>query len=31
MLGELLGITVWQPAEADGLAALPLGGPVPFR
>ena len=31
MLGELLGITVWQPAEADHLVALPLGGPVPFR
>jgi hypothetical protein len=29
MLGELLGITMWQPAEPDGLAAL--GGPVPFR
>jgi hypothetical protein len=26
MLGELLGITVWQPAEGDGLVALPPGG-----
>jgi hypothetical protein len=26
MLGELLGTTVWQPAEADGLGAMPLGG-----
>ena len=25
MLGELLGITVWQPAEAGGLGAMPLG------
>jgi hypothetical protein len=25
MLGELLGITVWPPAEADRLGALPLG------
>ncbi len=31
MLGELLGITVWQPAGADRLEALPLGGPVPLR
>jgi hypothetical protein len=30
MLGELLGITVWQPAEADGLGAMPLGGVPPF-
>lgn len=26
MLGELLGITVWQAAEADRLGAMPLGG-----
>jgi hypothetical protein len=25
MLGELLGITIWQPAEADRLGAMPLG------
>jgi hypothetical protein len=31
MLGELLGITVWQPADADRLAALPLGRMAPFR
>ena len=30
MLGELLGITVWQPADADGLGAMPLGGVPPF-
>ena len=30
MLGELLGITVWQPAEADRLGVLPLGGVPPF-
>jgi sulfotransferase family protein len=30
MLGELLGITVWQPAEADRLGAMPLGGVPPF-
>jgi hypothetical protein len=30
MLGELLGITVWQPAEADGLGALPPGGVPPL-
>jgi hypothetical protein len=30
MLGELLGITVWQPAEADRLGGLPLGGVPPF-
>jgi hypothetical protein len=30
MLGELLGITVWQPADADGLSAMPLGGAPPF-
>ena len=30
MLGDLLGITVWQPAEADGLGATPLGGVPPF-
>jgi hypothetical protein len=30
MLGELLGITVWQPAEADRLGALPLGDVPPF-
>jgi hypothetical protein len=30
MLGDLLGITVWQPAEADGLGAMPLGGVPPF-
>ena len=29
MLGELLGTTVWQPAEADGLGAMPLGDPRP--
>jgi hypothetical protein len=29
MLGELLGITVWQPAEADRLERLPLAGPAP--
>jgi Sulfotransferase family len=29
MLGDLLGITVWQPAEADGLGAMPLGGVLP--
>jgi len=29
MLGELLGITVWQPAEADRLTALPLDGMAP--
>jgi hypothetical protein len=28
MLGELLGITVWQPVEADQLERLPLGGPA---
>jgi hypothetical protein len=31
MLGELLGITVWQPDGADRLEALPLGGAVPPR
>ena len=30
MLGELLGITVWEPAEEDRLGALPLGGMPPF-
>jgi hypothetical protein len=30
MLGELLGITVWQPAEADGLGVLPPGGVPPL-
>jgi len=25
MLGELLGITVWQPAEADRVGTFPLG------
>jgi hypothetical protein len=30
MLGELLGITVWQPAETDRLAAMPLGGAPAF-
>jgi hypothetical protein len=30
MLGELLGITVWQPAGPDGLGALPLGGVPPI-
>ena len=30
MLGELLGITVWQPAEADRLGAMPPGGVPPF-
>ena len=30
MLGELLGVTVWQPAEADRLGVLPLGGVPPF-
>ena len=29
MLGELLGITVWQPAEADRLGTMPLGGQRP--
>ena len=31
MLGELLGITVWQPDGADHSEALPLGGAVPPR
>jgi hypothetical protein len=31
MLGELLGITVWQPAGPGGLAALQLGAPLPLR
>jgi hypothetical protein len=31
MLGELLGITVWQSDGADRLEALPLGGAVPPR
>jgi Sulfotransferase family len=30
MLGELLGITVWQPAETDRLGAPPLGGVPPL-
>jgi hypothetical protein len=27
----MLGITVWQPAEADRLEPLPLGGALPLQ
>ena len=31
MLAELLGVTVWPPAEPDDLAAFPLGTAAAFR